>query len=70
MGAGGPIDSLILINTALGVANYNQNSKQSQESKTLQSMEQAQNQYFVKLIEQNEMLIKQNVEIINLLRGG
>lgn len=63
-----PMDALNIFSSYLGILNYNMNLQQSTNDDILKELKMQDNTYLKRSIEQNELIIKQNEEIISLLK--
>lgn len=54
----------------LQVANFNMNVKEISNDELLKYLEHQDNDFLISIINQNDVIIKQNEEIIKLLKGG
>ena len=60
---------LTLLGTLLGILNYQENLKQISNDDLLEELRHQDNNLFSTVIRQNELMIRQNREIIRMLRG-
>ena len=60
---------LTLLGTLLGILNYQENLKQISNDDLLEELRHQDNDLFSTVIKQNELIIRQNREIIRMLRG-
>ena len=60
---------LTLLGTLLGILNYQENLKQISNDDLLEELRRQDNDLFSTVIKQNELIIRQNREIIRMLRG-
>lgn len=60
---------LTLLGTLLGILNYQENLKQISNDDLLEELRHQDNNLFSTVIKQNELIIRQNREIIRMLRG-
>ena len=60
---------LTLLGTLLGILNYQENLKQISNDDLLEELRYQDNNLFSTVIKQNELIIRQNREIIRMLRG-
>lgn len=60
---------LTLLGTLLGILNYQENLKQISNDDLLEELRHQDNNLFSTVIKQNELMIRQNREIIRMLRG-
>lgn len=63
-----PMDALNIFSAYLSILNYNTNLQQSTNDDILKELKMQDDIYLQHSIEQNELIIKQNEEIINLLK--
>lgn len=63
-----PMDALNIFSSYLGILNYNINLQQSTNDDILKELKMQDTTYLKRSIEQNELIIKQNEEIISLLK--
>lgn len=63
-----PMDALNIFSSYLGILNYNINLQQSTNDDILRELKMQDTTYLKRSIEQNELIIKQNEEIISLLK--
>lgn len=64
-----PMDALNIFSVYLGMLNYDMNLQQSTNDDIIAELKMQDNTYLKKSIEQNEIIIKQNEEIIKLLKN-
>lgn len=64
-----PMNALGVFGLYLGLMNYNLNLKQTTNDDILKELKDQAVTYLQHSIEQNELIIKQNEEIIHLLKG-
>lgn len=64
-----PMNALSVFGLYLGLMNYNLNLKQTTNDDILKELKDQAVTYLQHSIEQNELIIKQNEEIIHLLKG-
>lgn len=60
---------LTLLGTLLGILNYQENLKQISNDDLLEELRYQDNDLFSTVIKQNELIIRQNREMIRMLRG-
>lgn len=60
---------LTLLGTLLGILNYQENLKQISNDDLLEELRHQDNDLFSIVIKQNELIIRQNREMIRMLRG-
>lgn len=60
---------LTLLGTLLGILNYQENLKQISNDDLLEELRHQDNDLFSTVIKQNELIIRQNREMIRMLRG-
>ena len=60
---------LTLLGTLLGILNYQENLKQISNDDLLEELRHQDNNLFSTVIKQNELIIRQNREMIRMLRG-
>lgn len=60
---------LTLLGTLLGILNYQENLKQISNDDLLEELRHQDNDLFNTVIKQNELIIRQNREMIRMLRG-
>lgn len=60
---------LTLLGTLLGILNYQENLKQTSNDDLLEELRHQDNDLFSTVIKQNELIIRQNREMIRMLRG-
>ena len=60
---------LTLLGTLLGILNYQENLKQTSNDDLLEELRHQDNDLFSAVIKQNELIIRQNREMIRMLRG-
>lgn len=65
-----PMNALGVFGLYLGLSNYALNLKQTTNDDILKELKDQAVTYLQHSINQNELIIKQNEEIINLLKGG
>lgn len=63
-----PMDALNIFSAYLGILNYNINLQQSTNDDILKELKMQDTTYLKRSIEQNELIIKQNEEILKLLK--
>lgn len=63
-----PMDALNIFSSYLGILNYNINLQQSTNDDILKELKMQDTTYLKRSVEQNELIIKQNEEIISLLK--
>lgn len=63
-----PMDALNIFSFYLGILNYNINLQQSTNDDILKELKMQDTTYLKRSVEQNELIIKQNEEIISLLK--
>lgn len=63
-----PMDTLNIFSAYLGILNYNINLQQSTNDDILRELKMQDTTYLKRSVEQNELIIKQNEEIISLLK--
>lgn len=62
------MDALNIFSSYLGILNYNINLQQSTNDDILKELKMQDTTYLKRSVEQNELIIKQNEEIISLLK--
>lgn len=60
---------LTILGTLLGILNYQENLKQTSNDDLLEELKHQDDELFTTVIRQNELIIRQNREIIRMLRG-
>lgn len=60
---------LTILGTLLGILNYQENLKQISNDDLLEELKHQDDEFFATVIRQNELMIRQNREIIRMLRG-
>lgn len=60
---------LTILGTLLGILNYQENLKQTSNDDLLEELRHQDNDLFNTVIKQNELIIRQNREMIRMLRG-
>ena len=60
---------LTILGTLLGILNYQENLKQTSNDDLLEELKHQDDELFATVIRQNELMIRQNREIIRMLRG-
>lgn len=63
-----PLDALNVFGVYLGILNYDMNMKQSSNDDILKELKMQDEVFLKRCIEQNELIIKQNEEILQLLK--